>query len=133
MSWSACAEFGNGEVGPALGLGHFEGRGLPQVPQGQRASHQEADELVIRHQCRTPGNEVTRYRAISTELHIMRRWIAIRDAQVRVPPPGLRVWVNSDSEMQRFESSRPNQPVRLKRVKYNSRSKTAPHREVSQI
>jgi SRSO17 transposase len=27
MSWSACAEFGNGEVGPALGLGHFEGRG----------------------------------------------------------------------------------------------------------
>ena len=27
MSWSACAEFGNGEVGPALGVGHFEGRG----------------------------------------------------------------------------------------------------------
>jgi SRSO17 transposase len=27
MSWSACAEFGNGEVGLALGLGHFEGRG----------------------------------------------------------------------------------------------------------
>src|SRR4051812_11907784 len=34
--------------------------------------------------------------------------LAIRDAQVRVPPPGLRVWVNSDSEMQRFESSRPS-------------------------
>jgi hypothetical protein len=25
MSWSACAEFGNGEVGPALGLGHLRG------------------------------------------------------------------------------------------------------------
>ena len=52
-----------------------QGRGLPQVPQGQRAIHQEADELVIRHQCRTRGGEMTRYRAISTELHIMRRWI----------------------------------------------------------
>ena len=40
---------------------------------------------------------------------------------------------NSDSEMQRFESTRPNQPVRLKRVKYEGRSKTAPYREVSQI
>src|SRR6476619_5422613 len=28
----------------------------------------------------------------------------IRDAQVRVPPPGLRVLANSDSNMQRFES-----------------------------
>ena len=27
MALSPCAEFGNGEVGPALGLGHFEGRG----------------------------------------------------------------------------------------------------------
>ncbi len=32
--------------------------------------------------------------------------------------------------MQRFESRRPNQPVRLKRVKYESRSKTARYREV---
>jgi hypothetical protein len=58
---------------------------------------------------------------------------AIRDAQVRVLPPrlrvmvnfdskmqrfescrpGLRVFANSDSEMQRFESSRPNRPVSL--------------------
>jgi len=30
--------------------------------------------------------------------------------------PGLRVWPNSDSEMQRFESCRPSQPVRLQRV-----------------
>jgi hypothetical protein len=37
----------------------------------------------------------------------------IRDAQVRVPPPGLRVLANSDSNMQRFESYRPNRPVRL--------------------
>src|SRR4051794_5244323 len=37
----------------------------------------------------------------------------IRDAQVRVLPPGLRVLANSDSVMQRFESRRPNQPVRL--------------------
>ena len=28
-------------------------------------------------------------------------------------PPGLRVWANTDSDMQRFESRRPNQPVRL--------------------
>jgi hypothetical protein len=41
------------------------------------------------------------------------RALAIRDARVRVPPPGLRVWVNSGSEMQRFESCRPNRPVRL--------------------
>ena len=39
----------------------------------------------------------------------------------------------SDFEMQSFESRRPNQPVRLKRVKYEGRSKTAPYREVSQI
>jgi hypothetical protein len=32
----------------------------------------------------------------------------IRDAQVRVPPP----LANSDSNMQRFESRRPSQPVR---------------------
>src|SRR4051812_27281193 len=31
----------------------------------------------------------------------------IRDAQVQVPPPGLRVLANSDSNMQRFESRRP--------------------------
>ena len=37
----------------------------------------------------------------------------------------------SDFEMQRFESSRPSQLVRLKRVKYEGRSKTARHREVS--
>jgi hypothetical protein len=38
----------------------------------------------------------------------------------------------SDFEMQRFESRRPNQPVRLKRVKYEKvRSKTAPYREIS--
>src|SRR4051812_23774326 len=46
----------------------------------------------------------------------------IRDAQVRVPPPGLRVLANSDSNMQmanfdsgmqRFESRRPNRPVSL--------------------
>jgi hypothetical protein len=36
----------------------------------------------------------------------------IRDAQVRVPPPGLRVLAYSDSNMQRFESRRPSQPVR---------------------
>src|SRR5882762_4039286 len=36
----------------------------------------------------------------------------IRDAQVRVPPPKLRVLANSDSNMQRFESRRPSQPVR---------------------
>ena len=34
----------------------------------------------------------------------------------------------SDFEMQRFESRRPNQPVRLKRVKYEGRSKTARYR-----
>ncbi len=39
----------------------------------------------------------------------------------------------SDFEMQRFESRRPNQPVRLKRVDYEGRSKTARYREVSQI
>jgi hypothetical protein len=38
-----------------------------------------------------------------------------------------------DFEMQSFESRRPNQPVRLKRVKYEGRSKTARYREVSQI
>jgi hypothetical protein len=37
----------------------------------------------------------------------------------------------SDFEMQRFESRRPNQPVRLKRVKYEGRSKTAPYRRFS--
>jgi hypothetical protein len=37
----------------------------------------------------------------------------IRDAQVRVLPPRLRVSANSDSNMQRFESRRLNQPVRL--------------------
>ena len=57
----------------------------------------------------------------------------IRDAQVRVPPPGLRVLANSDSNMQRFESRRPNRPVSLQRVTYEGRSKTARHREVSQI
>jgi hypothetical protein len=36
----------------------------------------------------------------------------------------------SDFEMQSFESRR---PVRLKRVKYEGRSKTARYREVSQI
>ena len=36
----------------------------------------------------------------------------IRDAQVRVLPPGLRVLANSDSYMRRFESCRPSQPVR---------------------
>ena len=34
----------------------------------------------------------------------------IRDAQVRVPPPGLRVLANSDSNMQRFEIP-PPQPA----------------------
>ena len=37
----------------------------------------------------------------------------IRDAQVRVPPPGLRVLANSNSNMLRFESRRPSQPVRF--------------------
>ncbi len=46
--------------------------------------------------------------------------------------PGLRVFSEFDSEMQWFESSRPSQPVRLKRVKYEGRSKTARYREVSQ-
>ena len=36
---------------------------------------------------------------------------------MRVPPPGLRACVNSDSEMQRFESSRPIRPVRLQRIR----------------
>jgi hypothetical protein len=36
-----------------------------------------------------------------------------RDAQIRVLPPELRVLTNSDSEMQRFESRRLRQPVRL--------------------
>jgi hypothetical protein len=49
------------------------------------------------------------------------RALAIGDAQVRVLPPGLRVWVNSDSEMQRFDSCRPSQPVRLQRVTYEVR------------
>jgi hypothetical protein len=44
----------------------------------------------------------------------------IRDAQVRVPPPGLRVLANSDSNMQRFESRRPSQPVRLHGVQIKS-------------
>jgi hypothetical protein len=35
--------------------------------------------------------------------------------------------------MQRFESRRPSQPVRLQRDTYEDRSKTARHREVSQI
>ena len=35
----------------------------------------------------------------------------IRDAQVQVPPPGLRVLANSDSNMHRFESRRPSQAV----------------------
>jgi hypothetical protein len=35
--------------------------------------------------------------------------------------------------MRSFESSRPSQPVRLQRVTYEGRSKTAQHREVSQI
>jgi hypothetical protein len=39
----------------------------------------------------------------------------------------------SDFEMQRFESRRPSQPVRLQRDTYEDRSKTARHREVSQI
>jgi hypothetical protein len=39
----------------------------------------------------------------------------------------------SDSEMQRFESCRPSHPVRLQRVTYEGRSKTARYREVSQI
>ena len=33
--------------------------------------------------------------------------------------------------MRRLKSPRPNQPVHLKRVKYEGRSKTAPYREVS--
>ena len=37
---------------------------------------------------------------------------SIRDAQVRVLPPGLRVLANSYSYMRRFESCRPSQPVR---------------------
>jgi hypothetical protein len=41
-------------------------------------------------------------------------------------PPGLRVWANTDSNMQRFGSRRPSQPVRLQRVTYEGRSKTAP-------
>jgi hypothetical protein len=34
--------------------------------------------------------------------------------------------------MQRFESRRPSQPVRLQRVTYECRSKTAPYREVAE-
>src|SRR4051794_8702630 len=49
----------------------------------------------------------------------------IRDAQVRVPPPGLGVLANSDSNMQRFESRRPSQRVCLQRITYEGRSKTA--------
>ena len=46
----------------------------------------------------------------------------IRDAQVRVPPPGLGVLANSDSNMQRSKSRRPSQPVRLKRTPNIKRS-----------
>ncbi len=42
--------------------------------------------------------------------------------------PRLRVLANFDSKMQRFESRRPNQSVRLKRIKYEGRSKTARRR-----
>ncbi len=42
-------------------------------------------------------------------------------------------FTRTNFEMQRFESRRPNQPVHLKRVKYEGRSKTARYREVSQI
>ncbi len=41
----------------------------------------------------------------------------IRDAQVRVPPPELRVLANSDSNMQRIESRRPKRTVLLKRIR----------------
>jgi hypothetical protein len=35
--------------------------------------------------------------------------------------------------MQRFESRRPSQPVRLQRITFEDRSKTARNREVSRI
>ena len=65
-------------------------------------------------------------RAPETFVRSAARASLIRDAQVRVLPPGLKSWqirsaevlANFDSGMQRFESRRPNQPVRLKRVKY---------------
>ncbi len=41
------------------------------------------------------------------------RRVAIQDAEVRILPPRLRVLTNSDSEMQRFESTSPSQAVSL--------------------
>ncbi len=63
------------------------------------------------------NGELGRRSASETLFKSAARALAIRDAQVRVPPPGLRVWVNFDSEMQRFESSRPSLRVRSLRVK----------------
>ncbi len=60
----------------------------------------------------------------------------IRDAQVRVPPPGLRVLANSDSNMQRCESRRPTGQSVSNAYGIGSRSKChemARYREVSQI
>jgi hypothetical protein len=51
-----------------------------------------------------------------------------RDAHVRLLPPRAESLSEFDSEMQWFESCRPNQSVRLKRVKYEGRSKTARYR-----
>jgi hypothetical protein len=48
-----------------------------------------------------------------------------RDAHVRLLQPRAESLSEFDSEMQWFESRRPSQPVRLQRVTYEGRSKTA--------
>jgi hypothetical protein len=47
--------------------------------------------------------------------------------------PGLRVFANSDSEMQRFESSRLSQPVRVSATNVCRGVKTAQDRGISRI
>src|SRR3977135_3919627 len=55
-------------------------------------------------------------RAPETFVRSAARASLIRDAQVRVLPPGLRVLANSDSEMRRFESRPPSTPALLYRL-----------------
>ena len=65
-----------------------------------------------------------------------------RSSYAKSPPPDLRLppaklsrksnWV-ARGRIRQFESDMPSQPVRLQRDTYEDRSKTARHREVSQI
>jgi hypothetical protein len=93
---------------------------------------------------RPAGLEPLHQEFVSRRLHCCH---ALRRGQIVHAPAGspphdlLPLFAPHDSDrpnwarflMRRFESCRPSQPVRLQRVTYEDRSKTARHREVSQI